>query len=211
METKNFSFCYYCNNKQYNLCIDLKEIGSTINGGFAEYIEIPKQTLDIGALIPIPDSLNNDEATLLEPLSCCLNGFSHIATAPVSIREETKEENTTMVIIGDGPIGLLHLQLSKLFGIKAVIVVGKVLARIQKAKSMGVYEVVYVSDNGVDDDSSYKKKILELTDGIGANLVVVATSNPTALDLAMKVASKNSKINIFTGMPKGAAISLDPN
>ena len=71
--------------------------------------------------------------------------------------------------------------------------------------------------------SSHKEtsdNILEFTDGIGANVVIVATSNPAALDLAIKVAAKNSKINIFAGMPKknnnrnntnNTAVPIDPN
>lgn len=189
--------CEYCHNKQYNLCINLKEIGSTIDGGFAEYIKIPEQILRIGGLIPIPDSLSNEEAALLEPLACCLNGFFHIGAV-------TKE--SSVVIIGDGPIGLLHLQLSKkLYGAKTILI-GKIPARIQKAKSIGADCTVIVSDN---NETIYK--ILDFTDGIGANVVIIATSNPTALSLATKIASKNSKINIFAGMPNGKNIPLDPN
>ncbi len=70
--------CRYCYNKQYNLCINLKEIGSTVNGGFAEYVKIPKNVIQIGGLVSVPDNLSNEEAALLEPLACCLNAFSHI-------------------------------------------------------------------------------------------------------------------------------------
>jgi L-iditol 2-dehydrogenase len=118
--------CYYCNNnKQYNLCINLKEIGSSINGGFAEYIKVPKEILQIGGLIPVPDNLSDEEATLLEPLTCCLNGFSHMGMN-TDMHTVTKKEGTfSVVILGDGPIGLLHLQLSKLlFPYAQTIVVG---------------------------------------------------------------------------------------
>src|SRR3954467_13502287 len=63
--------CIYCYNKQYNLCINLKEIGSTVNGGFAEYVKIPKNVIQIGGLVSVPDNLSNEEAALLEPLACC--------------------------------------------------------------------------------------------------------------------------------------------
>lgn len=95
----------YCHNKLYNLCNNLKEIGSSINGGFAEYIKIPKKVIQLGSIIPVPDNLSDEEAALLEPLSCCLNGFSKV----VSLIKEI----SFAVIIGDGPIGLLHLQLAK--------------------------------------------------------------------------------------------------
>jgi L-iditol 2-dehydrogenase len=211
--------CRYCYNKQYNLCINLKEIGSTVDGGFAEYIKIPKNIIQIGGLVSVPDNLSNEEAALLEPLACCLNGFSHIGQ--ITIEEEDKggggqEKSSSVVIIGDGPIGLLHLQLSKLYGAKT-IVVGKVSARIQKAKSMGADEVIFVDDD--DQNNSSKETsddVLEFTDGIGANVVIVATSNPAALDLAIKIAAKNSRINIFAGMSKdnnnnNNTIRIDPN
>src|SRR5713101_2637636 len=60
--------CKYCYNKEYNLCINLKEIGSSINGGFAEYVRIPEQILRIGGIVSVPDNLSDEEAALLEPL-----------------------------------------------------------------------------------------------------------------------------------------------
>ena len=202
--------CRYCYNKQYNLCINLKEIGSTVDGGFAEYVKIPKNIIQIGGLVSVPDNLSNEEAALLEPLACCLNAFSHIG----QIITEGERERSSVVIIGDGPIGLLHLQLSKLYGAKT-IVVGKISARIQKAKSMGADEVIFADDDHQSSGKETSDNVLEFTDGIGANVVIVATSNPAALDLTMKIAAKNSIINIFAGMPKennnNNAIPIDPN
>src|ERR671921_2303614 len=200
--------CRYCYNKQYNLCINLKEIGSTVDGGFAEYIKIPKNIIQIGGLVSVPDNLSNEEAALLEPLACCLNAFSHIG----QIIKEEEGERSSVVIIGDGPIGLLHLQLSKLYGAKT-IVVGKISARIQKAKSMGADEVIFADDDKNSSSKETSDDVLEFTDGIGANIVIVATSNPAALDLAIKIAAKNSRINIFAGMSKhnNNTIRIDPN
>ena len=62
--------CLYCDSRQYNLCNNLGEIGSSIDGGFAEFVRIPSNTLKIGGLIPLPNSLTNEESTLIEPLAC---------------------------------------------------------------------------------------------------------------------------------------------
>ncbi len=70
--------CWYCNNKKYNLCSNLKEIGSTVNGGFAEYISIPRKIFEIGGIIPVLDDVSNEEASLIEPLACCINGINQI-------------------------------------------------------------------------------------------------------------------------------------
>jgi L-iditol 2-dehydrogenase len=194
--------CIYCYNKQFNLCMNLKEIGSNINGGFAEFLKVPKRTLQIGGIIPIPHDIGNEEAALLEPLSCCLNGLSRLG-----VTKESGADTSSIGIIGDGPIGLIHLQLCKLIGAKTVVI-GKVLPRIQKAKAMGADAVILAKDNETKDIA---EEVSQVTDGLGVNAVIVATSNPAALNTATSIASKNSKINIFAGMPKGSILSIDPN
>jgi L-iditol 2-dehydrogenase len=194
--------CIYCYKKQFNLCINLKEIGSNINGGFAEFLKVPKRTLQIGGIIPIPYEIDDEEAALLEPLSCCINGLSHIG-----MTKQSAGETSSVGIIGDGPIGLIHLQLCKLIGAKT-IVIGKVRSRIQKAKSIGADAVILAKDNEIKDIT---EEVFQVTDGLGVNAVIIATSNPAALNVATRIVSKNSKINVFAGMPKGSILSLDPN
>jgi L-iditol 2-dehydrogenase len=198
--------CVYCHNRQYNLCLNLKEIGSSINGGFGEFVKIPKQVQQIGGLVRIPDNLGDEEAALLEPLACCLNGLYHIDPL---IR---KNEQGTVAIIGDGPIGLLHLQLvKKMYHLSTVVVIGRISQRLQQAKSMGANATVAFA-NDADFDHCLQNT-LALTDNVGFNVVIIATSNPIALNFALKIASKDSCINIFAGMLKSTDnfFSLDPN
>jgi L-iditol 2-dehydrogenase len=197
--------CMYCDIGQYNLCINLGEIGSSVDGGFAEFVRIPSNTLRIGGLIPLPNSLTNEESTLIEPLACCLNGFKRINSF-VNERLEGK----TFVILGDGPIGLIHLQLAKyLYGAK-VIVVGRVNHRLQAARKMGADFVIELEDNK-DSTTCAIKEVLDLTDGKGTRLSIIATPNPDAFEVATGIASKNSIINIFAGMPRLRSFHLDPN
>ncbi|HZC20165.1 MAG TPA: alcohol dehydrogenase catalytic domain-containing protein [Nitrososphaeraceae archaeon] len=194
--------CRYCYNKQYNLCINLKEIGSSINGGFAEFVKVPEKTIKIGGLVSVPDNLSDEEAALLEPLSCCLNGLSQIGSIP---------KESTAVVIGDGPIGLLHLQLfKKLYNTKTIIV-GKIPQRIQKAKSMGADATIVLAHEDDAHNEQTLDNVLKHTGGIGADIVIIATSNPKALEMSTRVAARNSKINIFAGMSNTASFSLDPN
>src|SRR6476619_1737890 len=72
--------CYYCASKRYNLCNNLQEIGSSVNGGFAEYIKIPLNNIIIDGIVPIPDNISNEEAALIEPLACCLNAHLRFKT-----------------------------------------------------------------------------------------------------------------------------------
>jgi L-iditol 2-dehydrogenase len=168
--------CIYCDTKQYNLCSSLKEIGSNINGGFAENLRIPKNIPDIGGIVPAPDCVSNEEAALLESLACCLNGFSQIG--PISERD-------SVVIIGDGPIGLLHLQLSRNLYHARTAVVGKISQRIRKARSLGA-DATTIMDNHEEHVATSITKILEFTDGIGANVIIIVTSDPAAFDFAFE-------------------------
>ena len=188
--------CPYCQVGDYNLCMKLKEIGSTSDGGFAQYVSIPEQLVKIGGLVPVPDSLTDEEAALLEPLACCLNSFSRML--PLA-------KASTVVIIGDGPMGLIHLQLFKRLSSSRVAIVGKVPSRMEKSEAIGADAVFAYSRETVAD-------VLDFTGASsGAGAVVVATSNPVAFELATKVSGRNSKINVFAGMPSRQTFLLDVN
>ena len=187
--------CKFCYRHQYNLCNNLREIGSTVDGGFAGYLKIPKEIIKIGGLVRVPDNLKNEEVALLEPLACCLNGFSQMKEI---------EPESSILIIGDGAIGLTHLQLAKRLYRAKTAVVGKIESRIQRAKSMGADEAFMFGNETIED-------VLSFTDGYGADIIIVATSNIEALNFATMVASKNSTINVFSGFSNGHSFSPDPN
>jgi L-iditol 2-dehydrogenase len=191
--------CKYCQIGDYNLCINLREIGSSSDGGFAEYVTIPEHLIRIGGLVPVPDNLTDEEAALLEPLACCLNSYYRML--PVA-------KESSVVIIGDGPMGLIHLQLFKRLSGSRVAIVGKVPLRMEMARAMGADAVLaYSPEKTVEDIHDFAGA----SSGGGADLVIVATSNPVVFELATKVSSRNSKINLFAGMPRGQTLLLDAN
>jgi L-iditol 2-dehydrogenase len=189
--------CPYCQIGDYNLCINLREIGSTSNGGFAQYVAMPEKLIRIGGLVPVPDNLTDEEAALLEPLACCLNSFSRMLPAA---------KEGSVVIIGDGPMGLIHLQLFKRLSRSRVAIVGKVPLRMEKARAMGADAVFAYSRETVAEVLDFAG-----ASSSGADVVVIATSNPVAFELATKVSARNSKINVFAGMPSGQTFLLDAN
>jgi len=197
--------CNFCRSQRYNLCTNLGEIGSNIDGGFADYVHVPYNSLRIGGLVSIPKTLTDEESTLIEPLACCLNGFKRIS----SLISDLKEEQTC-VIIGDGPIGLIHLQLAKYYYDAKVVMVGRVKHRLRAARNLGADFVIDYEDSG-DSPNSTVKEVMDFTDGKGANISVVATPNPDAYKIAVGVASKNSVVNIFAGIHQHLGFELDPN
>ncbi|HEX6067991.1 MAG TPA: alcohol dehydrogenase catalytic domain-containing protein [Nitrososphaera sp.] len=175
--------CGYCGRGQYNLCANRKEIGSTIDGGFAEYVAVPEEIVKVGGLVPIPDSVTSEEAALIEPLACCLNGFTQLGTI--------KPEHT-VAVIGDGPIGLIHLQLStNLFGAKTVVV-GCNGQRMRMAELLGAHAVFDARQAGADD-------VLQAAGETGFDVVVIAASDPAATELAFKIAGRGSRVSLFAG------------
>ena len=197
--------CWYCNNKNFNLCINLKEIGSTVNGGFAEYILMPSEVFKIGGIVPVLDNVSNEEASLIEPLACCINGINQLK--PI--------EFESIIIIGDGPIGLMQLMLLKRYSPKLdITIIGKIDHRLEKAKAMGANRVYTFHE----DDATQKFEILKkITGSISPNLIFVSNNNPSSLKLAFYLANKNSKVIIFSGIKDGKGKSLgkefviDPN
>jgi L-iditol 2-dehydrogenase len=105
-------------------------------------------------------------------------------------------------------MGLLHMLLFKKLAGAQVAVVGKVPARMNKAKAMGADVVIDYHD------SDFNKTVLDVMDFAGeggAGIVIISTSNPAVFEFATRIAGKNSKINVFAGQPTKQMFSLDAN
>lgn len=197
--------CWYCKSSNFNLCMNLKEVGSTLNGGFAEYVLIPSRVFDVGGIVQVPDNVSNEEASLIEPLACCINGINQIK--PMNFE--------SIIIIGDGPIGMMQLMLLKRFSPQIdVTVIGKIKYRMETAKRLGADRVIAFREQ--DQLDSYKK-LKEIEGSIKPNLIFVSNNNPISLTLAFYLANKNGKIIIFSGIKNikehsfNGPFNIDPN
>jgi len=199
--------CWYCSNKNYNLCTNLREIGSTINGGFAEYILIPQMIFDIGGIVPVLDNVSNEEASLIEPLACCINSINQIKNL----------EFDSVVVLGDGPIGLMQLLLLKRFFKVNVTIIGKVQHRLESAKKLGADLIIQIKDDkDYPNLDRYKKLSGDITSEFSPNIIFVSNNNPFSLNLALKLVNKNGKIVLFSGIENKKyenknMIDIDPN
>ncbi|HEX5186837.1 MAG TPA: alcohol dehydrogenase catalytic domain-containing protein [Nitrososphaeraceae archaeon] len=198
--------CWYCLNKKFNLCSNLKEIGSTLNGGFAEYISIPRKLFDIGGIVPVPDNVSNEQASLVEPLACCINGINQIKSSNFE----------SAFILGDGPIGLMQLMLLKKFFPKMkVVICGKIKHRLDSAKRIGA-DLTYLINEKEDEIEVINE--LKKSAGLNSpNLIFVSNNSASSIGLAAKMVNKNGKIVIFSGIKKSNGIErpklidIDPN
>jgi len=147
---------------------------------------IPQKAILKGNLIKIPDSVSLTEASLVEPLACCING-QHFLTLSAT---------TTILIIGSGPIGLMHMQLAKAKGVRQVGLADISSSRIEKAKQFNPDFLIHSTE------ANLVEEIRRITNGMGPNAVVVACSSRGAIHQAFEVISKGGEILLFTGLPK---------
>ena len=104
--------CSACLSGRENACLNRKAIGYEFNGGLAQYVLIPEICIESGNVVKLPDTVSFAAGALIEPLACCIRGLRNTGTG----------FNDTVLIIGAGPIGLMHLQLSLISGARSVIV-----------------------------------------------------------------------------------------
>lgn len=182
--------CRYCIPGRHELCDSRYALGIDVDGAFAEYLRVPPEASKTGGVCEVPDSLSYEEATLVEPLSCCLHG---IEACKINVGD-------SVAIVGDGPIALLHLKLAKLSGAGTIIVSGHHDNRLMIARELGADATI----NEKREDPI--EGIRLLTDGYGADVVIVAVGSPVAQQQALSIAAKGGRINFFAGLPAGKEI-----
>ena len=187
--------CWYCQRGAEHLCLDASLFGYAIDGGLAEYIKIPAEAMTRGGIYRCADHLTPVEASLSEPLGCVLNGAHQYQPHP----------GDTVLVVGAGPIGLLHTQVTRLFGATQVIVSDPSASRRQLARTLGATHDV---DPTATDLTEY---VRDLTDGRGADVVVIAIGAPPLVQDALAAARKGGHVNFFAGFPKGVMAEMDPN
>ena len=98
--------CYYCRQGRHNLCEHEFGLAHGIEGGFAEYVRLPKEIVNIGGVVKLPDDVPFDKAVLSEPLSCAMASLTTCKVGPDQV----------VLILGAGPMGLMQLKTCKVDG-----------------------------------------------------------------------------------------------
>lgn len=180
--------CVHCRNDRDKYCDTIEGIGHDIDGGYAEYIRMPKHGVDTGKLIRVPDNIPPEELLFLEPLGCCLNAM-----------QETIFQNS-VAILGAGPIGLMFTQLTKRAGL-ATYVLDPLPHRRAVAETVG-------ADATFDTSPKNLTHLQEITHG-GVDTVISATTNKASvITLAFQIVRKGGCINFFGLAPEGEELRI---
>ncbi len=176
--------CGPCQRGQEHLCEDVHLVGYDINGGLAEYMLIPREAIDRNQLVKASGDLEPAQLALAEPISCCLNGMDNYRV----------EVGDVVVILGAGPIGLIHLQLAQIAGAREVVVSDPSATRRSTAEALGA--TVTVDPTSADLPAIVKS----LTAGEGADVTVLCIGRPELVNDALNLVRKRGRVSIFAGL-----------
>lgn len=187
--------CAYCKAGLENVCQNRQAMGYEFDGAFAEFIRIPAIALAAGNVFKMPEGMSFEAAALSEPLACCINGQKN---AQVGLGD-------SVVILGAGPIGLMHAALARVAGARQVIVSEPNAARRKAALERGVnYACDPTRENLLD-------LVKSKTEGLGADVVILAIGVPTLANEALNLVRKGGRVNLFAGFTQGDMSSIDVN
>ncbi|HEX6356511.1 zinc-dependent dehydrogenase [Actinophytocola sp.] len=189
--------CPDCLRGRMPVCPNQTSVGYHYDGGFAEYLIVPRAVLAVDGLNRVPDGVSYAEASVAEPLACVLNGQE---LAGVGSGDD-------VVVVGAGPIGCLHVRLARARGARRVYLVELNRARLDMSAEKVHPDAAICSAevNAVDE-------IHKLTDGRGVDVVITAAASGAAQEEALQMAARSGRISFFGGLPKDKpTIALDSN
>lgn len=179
--------CYYCRRNEILNCPTFEQIGITRDGGFAEYVAVPAHLV-----IPAPAAADFDLLALTEPVACVVR----------AARKSGASFGQSVVILGAGPIGNLHVQMMRLIGLAPIIVVELSPARGRFALEAG-------ADVLIDDPAKAREIVHAHTDGRGADIVIESVGLPALYQLAFDLIRPGGHVAAFGLTGADATIPLN--
>lgn len=181
--SKTCGHCWNCRNGLPNYCKSMND--ALLPGGFSEQTLV-LNTPEYSFISPIPDTIDDITATLLEPTNCAY----HVA------RQANVEHGETVVVFGMGPMGLTAARIIKSMGVDVVVGVDRSKARLEKVKQLGFIDVVD------SNEKDWQEQILEMCGSKGADVIVELTGALPVLQSAFQVVRPGGRIvvgSVYSG------------
>lgn len=185
--------CPLCAKGAKTLCQHAKIMGYHYWGGFAQYVAVPRIGVERNQVKKIPDHVSFDEAALMEPLACVINGQEKVDV----------HLGDTVVILGLGPIGCLHIILARARGAT------KIIAANRSSSTRSALAQRFPADILVNQaEQDLKSVVMDATNGQGASVVIAATPAKEALQMTTELIAPRGRILFFGGLPKNDPLFL---
>ncbi|HTD24262.1 MAG TPA: zinc-dependent dehydrogenase [Terriglobales bacterium] len=190
--------CFYCNRKVFAQCPVYKKVGVTAGyepsgGGFAEYVRVMDWIVQRGGVVRIPQNVSYEQAAFIEPINTCQKGIETLRLQP----EET------VLVIGQGPIGMMLAKLSQATGAR-VFASDMYAQRLAAARSFGITDTIDASK----EDAT--QRIRQITDGRGADAVIVAVAGNALVQVALDATRPGGRVLLFAQTTRSQA-TMDPS
>jgi L-iditol 2-dehydrogenase len=182
--------CHYCLHGDYTLCKKFHETNIK-PGGFAEFFRVPAPNLQIDTLT-LPDTVSFEEGTLIEPVGCCIR----------AIEKCRIRSGDTVVIIGAGATGLIHVSLAKIYGAAKTIASDLFDYRLNAAKQFGADLTVNPKEENLAEVTKAK------TGGRGADLVIVTAPSLEAYRTGLSICRRGGKLCVFAPTRPGEYLQV---
>ncbi len=189
--------CYYCQHKVFAQCPTYKKVGVTAGyepsgGGFSEYVRVMDWIVERGGVVKLPDNVSYELATFVEPVNTCIKGIETLALKP----------GETVLVIGQGPIGMILAFLAQRAGAR-VITSDLFPQRLTIGQRLGL-------QNGVEaSKTDLVQHMLSLTEGRGADASILAVAVNGLIKTAMDAVRPGGRILLFAQTQHGEAV-IDP-
>lgn len=184
--------CRYCRRGQQTLCEALFR-HQLDPGGFSQFLRVPQAIVEQG-LQRLPGQVSFEVGTFVEPLACCYHSLEAMEVS----------QGDSLLIVGDGPMGILHAELAQSMGLSPIIMSGITPERLAR----GARAVDYAVDPRQTD---LKEIVLSATDGRGADRVVVATGSVQVAQESLTLVGRGGTVNLFAGLTPGSSVGVDVN
>jgi len=185
--------CRFCKDGHESVCDTLRKT-NFFPGGFSEYVRVPKINIDKGGVYKLPDNVNFEDATFIEPLACVLRGQ----------RLARVKKGGTVLVIGSGISGILHIKLAKAAGAGKIFATDISAFRLDAARKSGAD---FVWSAGDYSPEKLKKK----NNGYLADFVILCAGAIPAVSQALKSVERGGTVLFFAASPKDAAIPIPIN
>jgi len=183
--------CHHCLRGHPTLCRTFKATHLD-PGGFAEYVRVPALNVERDVL-KLPPELPFDEATLIEPVATCIRGIERAGI----------QRGDTVVVIGAGVTGLIHIQLARISGAGMIGATDFSPFRLEMARRLG-------ADFVLDAREDVVRRVREWNEGRGADVVIITAGSIEAMEQGLALAGKGATVLLFAPTPPEATLPTNP-
>ena len=184
--------CRYCLNGHHTVCDTLRQTNFD-PGGFAQYLRVPAINVDRG-VYPVPEGLSFEEASFTEPLACVLRGQRRAGLQP----------GQSVLVLGSGLAGLLHINLARALGASRIVATDVVDYRLEAARRFG-------ADVTLSAKEDVPAGLRQANDGRLADLVIVSTGATSALHQALESVDRGGTVLFFAPTQPGVTLPISVN